>query len=59
MTRAEGVIEDYRKIIDQVNKQSTGISDKALQMIAQSLFSISVSLAQMLDAMEGEHDGTD
>lgn len=51
MTRAECVVKDFKKTLDDVNKTNVPITDKALQMISQSLLSISISLAQILDVM--------
>ena len=59
MTRAERVLSDYLKMLDRVNEYPNDISEKSLQMIAQSLLSISVTLARMLDSMEADGERKD
>lgn len=59
MSRVENVYKDFKKTIDDVNKSNIPLTDKSLQMISQSLLSISITLAQILDVMEGESDGDD
>lgn len=49
MTREERVQVEYIKMLDTVNKQSSSLSDKSLQMMTLSLLQINITLAQILD----------